>query len=282
MIDMGKKKDAKQNRSKIDKYLSSNSLDIFAGEDYYDEKPVHTNGKRGKLEKKENSHKKDSKPLDDQTDNNLPQFFGKLLQMFTPDDSKNLIHLQSATKHKSELASPSSTTYQPKDYVYIQMKLNIEHVSDEILEELEEYRLSGIKIRVTEEKDLDIFVKLYNRAFMRGLDPWSPATIEQFKRIISHEKTVVLIASTHGEDVGFIITDLEGDNDEIGVICGLGVDPRWQRQGIARYLGIASWEYFRKQSIKELRCEVYEKNKPSYELIKNLHFTEYGKKTYKF
>ena len=190
--------------------------------------------------------------------------------------------MQQQTSSTSVIPEVSAPQYELKDYVYIQMKQDIELLSAAFQEELEEYRLSGIKVRRAKVGDLDIFVKLYNRAFMRGSDPWSPATNEQFLEILNSKHTVVLIGSSQGEDVGFIITDLEGDNLEIGVICGLGTDPRWQRKGIARYLGIASWDYFRDINVKELRCEVYENNIPSYKLIKSWHFEEYGTKIYQF
>ncbi|QEE16535.2 GNAT family N-acetyltransferase [Promethearchaeum syntrophicum] len=199
------------------------------------------------------------------------EFQGKLRKIFFPEEYK----------------TPQKEEYEPKDYVYIQMKLNIENLPKEFLKELDEFRVSGISIRECDEDCLPIFVKLYNRSFMLGSDPYSPATEEQFRVILKDETTVVLIGSKSGEDVGFIIIDIfsenESDERDIGVIAGLGTDPRWQRQGIGRYLGIASWDYFRKKfNLKELRCEVYEKNLPSYNLIKSLHFEEYGKKSYKF
>ena len=65
------------------------------------------------------------------------------------------------------------------------MKLNIQNISQEILDELEMYQLSGIVIKRANLEDVDIFVKLYNRAFMRGQDPWSPATEKQFENILN-------------------------------------------------------------------------------------------------
>lgn len=250
---MAKKK--KTTAGKIDKHYwdSMNLMDDREDEDYDD---LNLESKATKMKK-------------EVVGNYNNDFQGKLRKIFFPDEFKE----------------PTKEEYKPKDYTYIQMKLNIENLSEDFVKELEEYRLSGINIRKCEEKDLPIFVKLYNRSFMRGSDPWSPATIEQFKTILKHKSTVVLIASKEGEDVGFIIIDIENEADgrDIGIIAGLGTDPRWQRQGIARFLGIASWDYFRKNfNIKELRCEVYEKNIPSYRLIKSLHFKEYGKKTYQF
>ncbi|MHA1611451.1 MAG: GNAT family N-acetyltransferase, partial [Promethearchaeota archaeon] len=178
-------------------------------------------------------------------------FRGKLMRLFSPP-AKTLIKHQTRQKEKT-ITKP----YVPQDYNYIQMRLNIENISEDFAQELEEYRISGIQIRKATMDDLSIFVKIYNRAFMRGSDPWSPVTEDQFVDILDHKTTVVLIASILNEDVGFIITDLE-EEGKVGIICGLGTDPRWQRRGVAKYLGIASWDYFQNLKVKELRCEVYE------------------------
>lgn len=251
---MAKKKES--SKGKIDTYYSDSMNILKDDEDY-------TNGSSKNIESKASKMKKASIKKD------YNEFQGKLRKIFFHEGIKEI------PKKK----------YQTKEYVYIQMKLNIENLSQKFLQEIEDYRLSGISIRKCTEEDLPIFVKLYNRSFMRGSDPWSPATNEQFKEILNHKSTIVLIATKLGEDVGFIIIDLESEDDkeDIGIIAGLGTDPRWQRKGIARYLGIASWDYFRNNfSLKELRCEVYEKNIASYRLIKSLHFEEYGKKIYNF
>ncbi len=253
---MAKKK--KKPTGKVDEHYWD-SIDLLSDndrEEYYSSK---SSDSKATTMKKEALHDEKS------------EFQGKLRRIFFPEEYKE----------------PQNKEYEPKDYIYIQMKLNIESLSQEFLKELEEYRLSGISIRKCDENDLPIFVKLYNRSFMKGADPFSPVTTDQFREILKIKTNVVLIASKSGEDVGFIIIDIFSESEDherdIGFIAGLGTDPRWQRQGIARYLGIASWDYFRnKFSFKELRCEVYEKNLPSYNLIKNLHFEEYGKKTYKF
>lgn len=266
------KKNSKKPVGKVENRFSSDSFD------YVREEELECNEEE---EKKDEEAKQAAQTNKDETlehygSEGERQFQGKLRRLFVPTDAKDLI------KHQAHPVEESDETgYIPEDYTYIQMKLNIEHISEEFSQELEEYRISGIQIRRATMADLEIFVKLYNRAFMRGSDPWSPATEDQFSEIMKHENTVILIASVQHEDVGFIITDLE-ENGEVGVICGLGVDPRWQRRGIARYLGIASWDYFRNLNVKELQCEVYEKNQPSYKLIKSLHFKEYGKKIYQF
>jgi ribosomal protein S18 acetylase RimI-like enzyme len=169
-----------------------------------------------------------------------------------------------------------------KAYKYIQMRLDLVKITPQYVAQLDSYRLSSLRIRKAEEKDINSIVRIYNRSFMMGADPWSPASVEEFIKIFHFGKTVMLIASFQNTDVGFIIIDLEGEHDEFGVIAGLAIDPSYQRRGIGHFLGVAAWDYFRKFNLKELRCEVYANNKPSYRLIKGLSFEEYGEKSYVF
>lgn len=264
-----KKPETGKGKGKIEKTRESYSFDFLTDEDYSDGKPSPISPKHVS---QATSHAKQMKTEALEKDG-LSPFRGKLRALFRPSSN---------TPFTSTVTVQTKVELLPQDYVYIQMKLGLDHLPPKFLEEIETFRLSGITIRKASGDDLAIFVKLYNRAFMRGADPWSPATEAQFADIINHKTTVVLIAESDGEDVGFIITDLEGVDQEIGVIVGLGTDPRWQRHGIGRFLGITSWDYFRKLKVKELRCEVYENNLPSYNLIKGLNFQEYGKKVYSF
>lgn len=54
------------------------------------------------------------------------------------------------------------------------------------------------------------------------------------------------------------------------------IDRKIQRKKIATALALAAWEQFlQPNNVKELRCEVYNSNKPSYSFIKSLGFEEY-------
>ncbi|MBD3196302.1 MAG: GNAT family N-acetyltransferase, partial [Candidatus Lokiarchaeota archaeon] len=111
-------------------------------------------------------------------------------------------------------------------------------------------------------------------------EPFRPIEIDSLRSIYEYPETEILVAKVYGNDGGFIILDFEGQNDEIGVIAGLGVLPRYQRKGLGTVLGMAAWNYFKEQNVEELRCEVYKDNHVSYNFIKSLGFEEYDKKTY--
>ncbi|MFW9952438.1 MAG: GNAT family N-acetyltransferase, partial [Candidatus Thorarchaeota archaeon] len=137
------------------------------------------------------------------------------------------------------------------------------------------------KIREATKDDLDTVVFLHNRSWMTSSTPFSPISHETIKKIFEYHDTKILIARVYGIDGGFVILDFEGKNKEIGIICGLGVLPRFQRKGLGTVLGIATWDYFKKRGVKELQCEVYKDNKVSFNFIKSLGFEQYDIKVYK-
>ncbi|MHA1671409.1 MAG: GNAT family N-acetyltransferase [Promethearchaeota archaeon] len=167
---------------------------------------------------------------------------------------------------------------------YIQMKLPVVKITPEFEAEVRskiEHGVFKANIREASLKDLEIVVYLYNRSWLTSSTPYTPITIEILKKIASYHETVILIARVYGTDGGFAILDLEGPNNEYGIIAGLGVIPRFQRKGLGKILGMAAWNHFKKIGVKELRCEVYYENKASYNFISSLGFEEFGSKVYR-
>ena len=168
---------------------------------------------------------------------------------------------------------------------YIQMKLPLEKITQEFEAELGEKVEKNIlhaKIRVASEIDLESIMYIYNRSWLTSNTPFSRITVGSLKTIYDYPETVILIAKVYGSDAAFIILDFEGQNNQYGVIAGLGVLPRFQRKGLGTVIGMAAWNFFKKKKgIKELRCEVFTENLTSYNFIKSLGFEEFDKKTYK-
>ncbi|MFX1340247.1 MAG: GNAT family N-acetyltransferase [Promethearchaeota archaeon] len=166
---------------------------------------------------------------------------------------------------------------------YIQMKLPVEKITPEFEEQIRkrvEKNILRAKIREAKIEDLESVSHVYNRSWMTSSTPYSPLTADSLKQIFDYPETVILIANVFGTDAGFVILDFEGPDDEIGVIAGLGVIPRFQGKGLGTVLGMASWDYFKKKGVKELICEVYTDNKVSYSFIKSLGFEEYDTRVY--
>jgi len=179
---------------------------------------------------------------------------------------------------------------QTEDYLlthgmeYIQMRLPIEKITSEFEENLKkqiEQSIIRAKIREAKKEDLSSVMEIYNKSWMTSNEPFSPMRIESLEKIFKMPDIKILIATAYGIDAGFVILDFEGENNQYGVIAGLGILPRFQRRGMGKVLGMAAWNYFKQYGISELRCEVHVQNNVSYKFIKSLGFEEFGKKTYK-
>ncbi|NVM16293.1 MAG: GNAT family N-acetyltransferase [Candidatus Lokiarchaeota archaeon] len=168
--------------------------------------------------------------------------------------------------------------------VYLQMRLPINKITKDFensLKEKIEHKIFHASIREATKEDLTSVQNIYNRAWLTSNTPFRPIEKDTLKKIFSDPDTVFLVAKVYGIDGGFVILDFEGENNEYGVIAGLGVLPRFQGKGLGTILGLAAWNYFKKKGLEELRCEVYKDNQKSHNFIKGLNFEEFGKKIYR-
>lgn len=168
--------------------------------------------------------------------------------------------------------------------VYKQMRLPVEKITPEFEAQMKqkiEHNIYQAQIREATEKDLNIVVDIYNKSWLTSNTPFRPMEKETLKKIFVDPDTVFLIARVFGIDSAFVILDFEGKDKEYGVIAGLGVIPKFQRKGLGSVLGLATWDYFKKKGVKELRCEVYKSNNASTNFIEALRFEEFGQKVYR-
>ena len=168
--------------------------------------------------------------------------------------------------------------------VYKQMRLPVEKITPEFEAQMKqkiEHNIYQAQIREATEKDLNIVVDIYNKSWLTSNTPFRPIEKETLKKIFVDPDTVFLIARVFGIDSAFVILDFEGKDKEYGVIAGLGVIPKFQRKGLGSVLGLATWDYFKKKGVKELRCEVYKSNNASTNFIEALRFEEFGQKVYR-
>ena len=164
--------------------------------------------------------------------------------------------------------------------VYIQMKLPISNITERFEESLKksiEQNIIQAYIRVATVDDLASVMNLYNKSWLTSNTPFRPIQIESLKAILGDPDSKFLIARVYGKNAGFAILDFD---EEIAVIAGMGVLPRFQRRGLGKILGLAIWNYLKEKNIQVLECEVYNDNQASYAFIKGLGFKEYGKVVY--
>ena len=195
-----------------------------------------------------------------------------------------LLSIETKKKHKVEVDKVAEELYQD-GMVYIQMKLPVEKITnvEKNLKEKIEHNIVQANIREATKSDLESLKYIYNRAWLTSNTPFRPITKTDLQKILEYPETVFLIAKLYGSDAAFLLLDFEGENKEFAIIAALAVIPRFQRKGLGSVLGMASWQYLKKEfpNVKEIRCEVYKDNKVSYAFIKGIGFEEYGKKVYK-
>lgn len=163
---------------------------------------------------------------------------------------------------------------------YIQMRLPVDKITKEFedsLREKIEHNVVHAKIREANENDIEHIMKVYDLAWHSSPMPIRDVGKDTFLKIFKESTSKFLIANIDSEDAGFILIDFEGKHNEIGVIGGLGVLPKFQHKGLGTVLAIAAWDHFKKNGAKELRCEVYKDNRIPYSFIKSLGFEEYSR-----
>jgi len=191
-------------------------------------------------------------------------------------------------------------------YCYFQMEVQVKDITPQSEAEVTRRISPQVKIVKATLEDCERLVYLHNRAFLAATDPYSPISSKDMMRVLNFRDNILLIATIWGEDAGFLILGFdyyprldptwkeaqvpEGayppprrENKRfynVGYISGLGVDPRWHGRGVGTTLGATSWKCFKVQNLVKLKCEVYEKNHGSYNLISSLGFKKVGTKTY--
>lgn len=246
----------KRHKGKLDRYFTQ--FDILHENDHVEEEyPIL-------------DHRNAPIPAKDSVDPQTKRSYNRLIRQLFPPEEEYFQPL------------PQPTEIPTREYTYIQMRLDVERITQQYLKDMDWCTMREMLIRVATLNDIPSLVRIYNNSFKTGCDPWMPTTEQQFKQIFNFHHTMILVAKFKGTDIGFIIIDFEGKENETGIIAALAVDPVFRRQGVGHYLGLAAWDYLRRNKVKELLTEVFEKNIPSYRLISGLGFEPYGKKVYNF
>ncbi|MBD3255310.1 MAG: GNAT family N-acetyltransferase [Candidatus Lokiarchaeota archaeon] len=161
---------------------------------------------------------------------------------------------------------------------YIHMRLFVEDITSEFEEGLREkvhHTCTSCEIREAEEEDLESIIRLHDKAWHTTPMPYQQVKKKKLRKLFEDEDFVFLIAKMGSIDVGFAIIYFGGNKKDIGVIAGLGVEPKLQKKGLGTMIGMAIWDYFKKRGIKELRCKVYKGNETAYSFISELGFKEF-------
>jgi ribosomal protein S18 acetylase RimI-like enzyme len=182
-------------------------------------------------------------------------------------------------KTLNKILSFFASPYTNKEDNYIQMRLQVSHITvefDRMLRERAKNNQLHIEVREAAEKDIDSLIGLHDCAWSVTPMPYRPMTRDSIIEKIKDPAIIFLIANVNGVDSGFALIYFTGDKMQVGVIAGMGIVPSYQRKGLGTVLGLACWDYFKKKGVLELRCKVYKDNIASYKFIKGLGFEVYN------
>lgn len=161
---------------------------------------------------------------------------------------------------------------------FIQMKLPLEKITPEFEQTIRkkaEKNAFQIDIRKATQNDIEHIKNIHEQAWRSFEMRFRPISDTLFDKIFKDPNIIFLVATLGNSiECGFILLDIEGEKNDIGIIAGLGILPEYQNKGIGTALGLAAYDFFKERGVKELRCEVHEKNKISYSFIKQLGFEE--------
>ncbi|MFW9949930.1 MAG: GNAT family N-acetyltransferase [Candidatus Thorarchaeota archaeon] len=161
---------------------------------------------------------------------------------------------------------------------YIQMRLPVRKITPEFEKTLRskiENSVLRAEIREATMDDIDCLIELHDKAWHSTPMPYRPLNKESIIKMLKDPNIIFLVAEVEKDDRGFALIYFTGEEKEIGIIAGMGILPEYQRKGLGTILGLATWEYFKKKGVFELRCKVYKDNDISYNFIKGLGFEEY-------
>jgi len=161
-------------------------------------------------------------------------------------------------------------------FAYIPMRLPVEKITSDFERSLRkkvDNKLKNFTIREAKEKDIDILIELFDKAWHSTTMPFRPLNRNKIiDKILTNPDALFLIANVGGEDTGFILIDFVGSDKNIGEISALGILPEHQSKGIGTLLGLKSWEYFKERNVEELICKVYMENEKSKSFLERMGF----------
>ena len=130
-----------------------------------------------------------------------------------------------------------------------------------------------LKIETTSIKQLDELFRIEEDCFDQ-----EAFTKQQIAYLLSDFNTVALIAKTNVDIAGFVIAQIEvEENAEYGHIVTINVAPKFRRKGVATKLLQEIENFLKQRSINQIRLEVREDNNAALKLYNKLDYKTQGK-----
>lgn len=129
-----------------------------------------------------------------------------------------------------------------------------------------------LKIEDASLKYLDKMVEIEKQCFTD-----EAFSRQQISYLLMDYNTVSLVAKVDSELVGFVILQLENQDDTVfGHIITLNVASKFRRKGVAQRMLLESESILRSRGITECRLEVRQDNSSALKLYETLGYVEIG------
>ncbi len=118
--------------------------------------------------------------------------------------------------------------------------------------------MAGIAIRPMEERDIPRAVEIESAILGAKRSTTLRGSLTAY--LAKGERNACLVAELEGKVVGFLVGDIRawdfGEDQEIGWIRIVGIDPAYQGHGVGKALGDALMRYFETRGITTVRTTV--------------------------
>ena len=130
-----------------------------------------------------------------------------------------------------------------------------------------------IKIETATIRQLDQLYQIEEQCFNQ-----EAFTKRQIAYLLTDYNTIGLVAKTNNDITGFIIAQVEIENETLfGHIITVNVAPPYRRKGIAKKLLQEIESLLKQKGITEIHLEVREDNNPAIKLYLSLNYQKMGK-----
>jgi ribosomal-protein-alanine acetyltransferase len=129
-----------------------------------------------------------------------------------------------------------------------------------------------VKIETATIKLLDVLYNIEKQCFNE-----EAFSRRQIAYLLTDYNTVALVAKVSSEVAGFVISQVEIDEEEFGHIITLNVAPSYRRKNVATKMLFEIEDLLRQRGISESRLEVRENNSSAIKLYHKLGYQTVGK-----
>lgn len=118
--------------------------------------------------------------------------------------------------------------------------------------------MADVAIRPMEERDIPRAVEIESAIMGAKRSTTLRGSLTAY--LAKGERNACLVAESEGRVVGFLVGDIRtwdfGEDQEIGWIKIVGIDPAYQGHGVGKALGEALLRYFEERGVKTVRTTV--------------------------